>query len=101
MQVIADADERKSFVEEFSDAQGSKEEKSEDDVVLAGGFDERLRGGVEFGGSVHEREFVFFVETHGHGEIVLAEEKNIDSGNRGNIHRTRRSEEHTPERHAR
>ena len=30
-------------------------------------------------------EFVFFVETHGHAEIVLAEEEDVHAGDRGNF----------------
>ncbi len=44
-----------------------------------------MRCSVEFRRSVHERKLVFFIQTHGHAEIILPEEENIDSGNRSNF----------------
>jgi hypothetical protein len=85
VQVVADADEGETFVEEFTDAAGAEKKKAEDDVIFAGVFDQALRGGVKFGGCVHVREFVFFVETHGHTEIVLAEEENVHAGHSGDF----------------
>ena len=46
MEIVADADEGKTFVEKFADARCAEEEKSEDDIIFAGGFDQTLRGGI-------------------------------------------------------
>src|SRR6516165_11804194 len=70
MQIVADADESETLVQEFADSRGAKEEKTENDVVLARVFDQALGGGVQFGRRVHVGEFVFFIEAHGHAEIV-------------------------------
>ena len=48
VEVVADADEGESFLEEFADAGGAEEEQAEDDVVLAGVLDQALGGGIEF-----------------------------------------------------
>src|SRR5215813_8086610 len=85
MQIVADADESETLVQEFADSRGAKEEQTENYVVLARVFDQALGGGVQFGRSVHVREFVFFIEAHGHAEIVLAEEENVDARDRGDF----------------
>ena len=48
-------------------------------------LDQFLGGGIEFGRGVHVRELVFVVEAHGHAEIVLTEEENVDAGNGGDF----------------
>jgi hypothetical protein len=85
VQVVAEAEEGESFVEKFADARSAEQEQAEDDVVLAGVFDQFLGGSVEFGRGVHVGELVLIVEAHGHAEIVLAEEENVDAGNGGDL----------------
>src|SRR5262249_32291654 len=85
VQVVAEANESEPLVEKLADSRSAKKEEAEDDVVLAGFGDQFVSGGAKFGRSKHVREFVFFVEAHGHAEIVLAEEKNVDAGNSGDF----------------
>ena len=85
MQVVAEAEEGESFVEKFADARGAEQEQAENDVVLACVLDQLFCGGIEFRRSVHEGELVFVVEAHGHAEIVLTEEENVDAGNGGDL----------------
>src|SRR5215470_1977081 len=82
VQVVADADERESLVEKFANTRSAEKEKSQDDIVLSCGVDERGGSGVELRRSVHVREFIFFVKSHGHTKIVLAEEENVHTGTR-------------------
>jgi len=46
MQVVANADEGKTFVQKFTDARCAEEEKSEDDIIFASCFDQTLRRGI-------------------------------------------------------
>ncbi len=85
MQVVAEAEEGESFVEKFADARSTEQEQAEDYVVLAGVFDQFLGGGIEFGRSIHVGELVLIVEAHGHAEIVLTEEENVNAGNGGDL----------------
>ena len=85
MQVVAKAEESETFFQEFADARSAEQKDAEDYFVLVGVFDQFLCGGIELGRCVHEREFVLVVEAHGHAEIVLAEEENVDAGNSGNL----------------
>ena len=49
MQVIAQADEGETFIEEFSYARGAEQEEAEDDFVFAGFGDQFVGGGAKFG----------------------------------------------------
>src|SRR6266478_5572351 len=46
MEIVANADEGKTFVEKFADARCTEEEESQDHVIFVGGFDQTLRGGI-------------------------------------------------------
>ena len=48
MQIVADADERETFLEELTDARRSKQEESQDDVVLPGRRFQLLGGFAHF-----------------------------------------------------
>src|SRR5271166_4527317 len=85
MQIVAEAEEGETFFKEFADARGAEQEESEDYIILACVFDQFLGGRVEFGRSVHVGELVFVVEAHGHAEIVLTEEKDVDAGDSGDF----------------
>jgi len=85
VKIVADADEGEAFVEKFADAGGSEEEEAEDDTVFARSGNELFGGGAELGRGVHVRELVLFIQAHGHAEIVLAEEEDIDAGNSGDF----------------
>src|SRR5262245_47744970 len=53
MQVVANADEREPLVEELAHAGGAEQKHAQNDVVLAGGVYQFLRGFIEFGRGVH------------------------------------------------
>src|SRR4051812_20180934 len=81
MEVVSDADEAETLLEEFADAGSAEEEQPENHVILVCGSNQVLGGFAEFRRSVHLRELVLFEQTHGHAKIVLAEEQNINAGN--------------------
>jgi hypothetical protein len=81
VQVIAYADECKAFFQEFAYPRGAEQEDSEYHVILACVFDERLGGASQFRGRVHERKFILFVESHGHAQVILSEEEDVDARN--------------------
>src|SRR4029077_3956039 len=85
VKIVADADEGEAFVEKFGDSGGSEEEEAEDDTVFARSGNELFGGGAELGRGVHVRELVLFIQAHGHAEIILAEEEDIDAGNSGDF----------------
>ena len=85
MQIVADADERETLLQELAHARGAEEEQSEDHVVLLRVIDQLLRGRAQFRRRVHVGELVLFVETHRHAEVVLPEEQNVDAGNGGDL----------------
>ena len=80
VQIVADAEERESLVEEFPDAAGSEEEDAEDNAIFLGVGDQLVGRGQELRRGVHVREFVLDVEPHGHAQVVLAEEEHVDAG---------------------
>src|SRR6266849_1302295 len=85
VQVVPDADEGEALLQELANARCAEQEDSEDQFIFAGVLDQLLGGGIEFGRSVHMREFVLFVEAHGHAQVVLSQEKNIHTGHGGNL----------------
>ena len=56
-----------------------EEEDPKDAVVRFGRRDQLLGGGVQLGGEVHLRVLVFLVQSHRHGEVVLAEEEHVNA----------------------
>src|SRR3989442_695202 len=81
VKIVAYADKRETFIEEFAHACRAEQEETENDVVFSGGRLQLLSGVAQFRRCVHLRELILFVEPHRHAEIILAQEKNINAGN--------------------
>src|SRR6266404_2415421 len=80
VQVIADADEGETLLEELADTRCPEQEDAENGVVLARVLDQFLRGRAQLGRGIHVRELVLVVEAHRHAKIVLSQEKDVNAG---------------------
>src|SRR5206468_11014752 len=81
MQIVAKADKGKALFEEFSNAGSAEEEESQNDVILPCRRGELVRRVHQFGRSVHIGELVLLIQSHGHAEVVLAQEENVHALN--------------------
>ena len=82
VQIVTDADEREAFFQEFADAGGSEQEQAQDDVVALRSSPKLIGGGAQLRRRVHVGKFVFFVQSHRHAQVVLAEEEEVHTRHR-------------------
>src|SRR5437667_1979803 len=85
MQIIADADERKSLLEELAYAARAEQEQTQNDAVLLRRSDQRLSRRAQFGRRIHMRELIRLVKAHRHTQVVLAKEQDVYARDRGDL----------------
>ncbi|GET89307.1 hypothetical protein, conserved [Leishmania tarentolae] len=80
VQLTADADEGETLLQELTYTVRAEQKQTQDDVVLLGRSDEFICGSLQLWREIHLREHVpAVVQTHGHAEVVLAKEGDIDA----------------------
>lgn len=78
VEVVANSDKSEASLDGFFDTISSEEEETSDLVVLLAGSQELVNGLVQFWRGVHVREFVLLEKSHRHGQIISAEESDVD-----------------------